>query len=1186
MPRRRLANVSPLFLSGFFLLISLPAIAQSRPLIVTPIDNAVRVKIPQSHLLLSGAVDLGALNENRTLDRMILVLSMAPEQQHNVATLLDSQQTKGSPNYHRWLTPEQYGQQFGPAREDISQITAWLQQQGFTTGKVAKSGMWIEFSGTVGLVNHVFQTQMRSYQDGGETHVANATDISVPLAIAPLVRGVPLHDFFGKPALVRARSPGRPAITNSSGAHAITPGDFATIYDLVPLYKANLNGSGQTIAIVGRSDVNLGDVAAFQKIFGLPSNAPNVIDNGVPPGVVPDGDGAEASLDVEWSGAVAPGAKVSLVASVDTTTTDGVTLSATYIVDQNLGQIVNASFSNCEQNLGTAVNALWNDLWQQAAAQGMSVFVASGDSGAAGCAPTGFVSSGGDYSLAVNGLAATPFNTAVGGTEFDETGDGGIESTYWNATNGTNLSSAIGYIPEMVWNDDVSTGYDQVLGGGGGISTVYSTPPWQTLNVTGLQVLSTYSLPGQTGVSPRGVPDVSLSASPVNDPYLFCFTDPFYPTELDCQLDNGTFSPTTFQNAGGGTSFSSPTFAGLMAIINQKVQSDNTSGSVNPVADGRQGLANYVLYPQAASETFSSCNSSDRTNPSVAAPVGCVFNDITVGNNSVPDVTGYSATAGYDLTSGLGSVDANNLVTNWNSAAASFHGSETTLATNPGSSGITISHGQSVTFDVTVQKLTGDTAAQAPTGAISLIAQGGSLANSVGVAGAPLSGSASPATTGNFSANILPGGSYNLMASFPGDGFFAGSFSNSIPVTVSPENSTTSLYGYSQESYGQQNEFTAAVTGASGVGYPSGQVTLADGGTVFAQLKLSNLGVGSINNCPPPGAIVTPAASPLPCFTVGTHMITATYSGDGSFNPSPNPPVASQLLTYVVTKGDPFVAASSNPSGSGYATQVVTLSAYLALVSPAAIQPTGTVQFFDGTTALGQAPVVAGGIIPQASLPNVTLTQGTHTINVAYSGDSLYTSGDPQPTQVYIGVPIGWAGTPTSVTINPGQTATYNLTVTAIPGFTGNVPITCISGTDSLIPVQTPVGVQCSVSPTSVNLTSTTTSVPVVATITTTTQSRLLRPFPFGTLPFALAGVLAVGLRKRRPKGALLLLVVAGLAVSGITSCGGGSNSTPPSTPTGPPAVKVTYTVWGAFPTSDPNETGYNGIYITANINQ
>jgi large repetitive protein len=1171
MPRRSLVRL--LTLSCF--LISLTALSQSRPLITAPINNGIRAKVPKSHPLLSGAADLGALNAAEPLDRMMLVLGMAPEQQHQVAMLLDSQQTKGSPNYHHWLTPEQYGRQYGPEPEDVEQISNWLRQQGFTVGKVAKSGMWIEFSGTVGLANQAFHTQMHRYQVRGESHIANATDISIPSALTALVKGVPLHDFFSKPALVR--TPVRPDITSSTGAHALTPGDVATIYDLAPLYKSNLNGTGQTIAIVGRSDVSLSDVAAFQKIFGLPNNVPTIIENGADTGVVPSGDGAEASIDVEWASAMAPGAKIELVSSANTGTTDGVALSATYIVDENLAQVVNASFSECETNLGTAGNAFWNNLWQQAAAQGMSVFVAGGDEGDTACydLTTG-------YTQAVNGLSSTPFNTSVGGTEFDETGNDGTPATFWNSKNGSNLASAIGYIPEIVWND--GTNFGTPLATGGGISSIYPTPTWQTLDVTGLQVLGTFTLPGQPGMSPRGIPDVSLSASPFNDPYLFCFTDPFDLDTPDCQYDNGTFGPTTFQNAAGGTSFSSPIFAGMMAIINQEVQSQDPSPSPDPTGNGRQGVANYVLYPLAVSENFGNCDSSSRTNPTVAATAACVFNDVTAGNNTVFGVTGFSATTGYDLASGLGSVDASNLVTNWTSVAANFHGSETTLATKPAAGSVSISHGQSITFDVSVQKLTGDTTAQAPAGAVSFIAQGGTLGGSVGVASAVLSGSTSPSTTGNIKSNMLPGGSYNLIAKFPGDGFFAGSLSNTIPVTVTPENSTTSLYGFAQEPYGKQNEFNAIVTGITGVGYPTGQVTLADNSTVFAQLTLSNQGVASMNNCPPPGAIVTPIASPLPCFTVGTHVITAIYSGDGSFNSSPTPPAASQTITYIVTKGDPFISASAAITATGSSSLTTTLIADLGGVSPAAVQPTGTVQFFDGTTPLGQASVVLVKNFPQASLPPMVFSQGIHTVNVTYSGDSLYTSGEPQPFQLSVGVPFGWAANPATLAISPGQDATYNLTVTAVPGFTGTVPITCISGM-GLIPIAVPPGVQCEVSPTSVTFTSTTTSAQVVATINTTGQSRLLGPFPFGILPFAFGAVFAMGLRKKRPMGMLVLFGVLVLAASGTTSCGSGGSNTPPP-PTGPPAVSVTYTVWGAYPTSDPNTTGYNGIYLNTNIKQ
>src|SRR5215471_14991602 len=325
------------------------ASAQRRPLISGPIDSNFRVQLSGSQRRLGHALDLGSVDETARLERMVLVLGVPSDQQHELKTLLDSQHTKGATNYHRWLTPQEFRQQFGPDPDDVAKITAWLGQQGFSVNRVARGGMWIEFSGAAGQVNTAFRTQMRRYQVGGEKHVANAGPISIPSAMASLVKGVPLHDFFTKPALIRVPVP---AVTAGNGAHALSPGDFAAIYDLNPLYRANLNGQGQTIAIVAKSDVNLDDVAAFQNIFGLPPNVPNVIDDGAPPGVTPVGGfGAEAALDVEWASAVAPGATIDVVAAWDTTTTDGAALSAMYIVDNNLAQIMSASFNGCEQDL-------------------------------------------------------------------------------------------------------------------------------------------------------------------------------------------------------------------------------------------------------------------------------------------------------------------------------------------------------------------------------------------------------------------------------------------------------------------------------------------------------------------------------------------------------------------------------------------------------------------------------------------------------------------------------------------------------------------------------------------------------------------------------------------------------------------------------------------------------------------
>lgn len=382
--------------------------------ITAPVEDSSRIALPQSHLwLLSRATDTGPLNVDQPLDRMVLLLNRSPQQQQALTALLDSQQTGGSSSYHAWLTPEEFGSRFGPAPSDLAKVTEWLRQQGFHIDGVAKSGMWIEFSGAVGQVNTAFQTEMHSYRIGSKTHIANVADISIPAALAPVLAGVPLHDFFSKPSLVRPKAKQEqtePQITAPwNGAHAVIPGDFAAIYDLNPLYKAGLNGSGQTIAIIGESDIDLSDNATFQKVFGLPSNPPNVIDVGADPGVdTTQGYGLEAAIDTEWSSAVAPGAAIDLVVSAPSETTDGVALSALYIVDQNLAQIVSVSYGECEQDLGTAGNAMWNSLWQQAAAQGMSVFVASGDSGSVACDASGVYYADEQFGpMAVNGVAST-----------------------------------------------------------------------------------------------------------------------------------------------------------------------------------------------------------------------------------------------------------------------------------------------------------------------------------------------------------------------------------------------------------------------------------------------------------------------------------------------------------------------------------------------------------------------------------------------------------------------------------------------------------------------------------------------------------------------------------------------------------------------------------------------------------
>ncbi len=1191
------------------LLLTPVARSQSPARITEPIDDSSRIAIPQSHLAwLSRASDLGPLDESQSLDHMILLLKRSPAQQQALDALLTRQQTKGSPDYHAWLTPQQFGSRFGPAPEDLAQVTSWLQQQGFRVDSVAGSGMWIEFSGAVGQVNAAFGARMHRYVVDGESHIANSADLSIPAALSSVVRGVPLHDFFSKPMLAHLQTSTGPLATAPwNGAHGVVPGDFAAIYDLNPLYKAGLNGAGQTIAIADESDIALSDIATFQSIFGLPSNPPTVIEVGVDPGEdTSQGYGLEASIDTEWASAIAPGAAIDLVVSAPGQTTDGVALSALYIVDQNLAQIVSVSFGECEQDLGTAGNAMWNSLWEIAAAQGISVFVASGDQGSVSCNASGLDITTGFGPMSVNGLASTPFDTAVGGSEFEETVNGGIASTFWNSTNASNLTSVTGYIPEMVWNESCDDGYDvyindghcpttlpSLAAGGGGVSTVYPTPSWQTLNVTGLNALAAYSLPGQPGVAPRGVPDVALDAAGYHDGYLLCFTT--NPSTPDCQLSNGALVQTTFQNEDGGTSFSTPEFAGIMAIVNQAENNANTSPSPNPIADGRQGLANFTLYALATAETFSSCNSSNRTNPAQPAPAACVFNDITVGNNGPPQtytydpsVTGLAATTGYDLASGLGSVGARNLVAAWTSAAAIFHGSQSTLTSSLGTNPISIQHGQPVSFDVTVQELSGDSTTATPSGNISLVARGSSLQGGAIVAATLTPGAGGSATTGSFSVGDLPGGSFDIAANFPGDGTFAASTSNTIPVTVTPENSVTTLNVYQYPNgYGSPVEFIVQAAGASGHGFPTGTVTLADGSAIFATLPLSSNGEASLTTCLPSQGFFPPPST-LPCFGAGPHQFSATYSGDASFSPSPTPPPASQVADVTIAKGSleyfdgEDLGISSGLNGVPINAPVAVAATFLA--NPLG-PPTGTVQFSLNSAASGQpmalTQLLAGDPYFQASLTGVTVPQGNFTLAANYSGDSNYNPLSISATGAW-GVPLGWTASSTSATIDPGQTANFNLTLSN-GGFIGQSAIVCTSGTWSQ-PATPPTGVFCSVSPDTVNLTSASQTIPVTVTVTTTTQSRLERA-PFHTLPLTLPPVLALVLwrvRRKRWPSALGCIVVV-LAVAAMSSCGGSGGPSPPPPPS---ATTAQFTVWATMnATGVPTPNGNNAVTVTVKIN-
>ena len=546
--------------------------------------------------------DLGGATAQTRLDRMVLLLRPSAWQQAALDALVEAQQDPKSAEFHRWLTAEEYGARFGVSAGDLGKVTGWLRGHGFTVEEIAASQRLVVFSGTAGQVEETFHTAMDRYQVGGTVHLANSEDPQIPEALAGVVGGVvSLHDFRRTSMLRSRRALGgslpeaRPE-WNMGGAHYLYPADYAAIYDLNPLYAGGSSGAGASIAIVGRSNINVGDVRAFRAASGLKAQDPAVVLDGADPGLV-EGDQDEATLDVEWSGAVGEGAAVKLVAAASTGTTDGVDLAAAYIVNHRLAQVVSESFASCEQEMGATELEFYSSLWEQAASQGMSAFVASGDSGAAACdlgsATRGTVA-------AVNGLCSSPYSTCVGGTEFNE---GSNSSQYWAASSGANRGSALGYIPEKVWNESAADSGGELWATGGGTSEIYPQPAWQQ---------------GVNGASAAGgmraVPDVSLTAAS-HDGYMI--------------YENGSYWIVS------GTSPASPAFAALMALVVQK-QSGAGQGNANP-----------TLYRLLNGEA----------NPFHATPAG---------DNSVPGVQGFQAGgADYNLATGLGSVDASLLVNGW-----------------------------------------------------------------------------------------------------------------------------------------------------------------------------------------------------------------------------------------------------------------------------------------------------------------------------------------------------------------------------------------------------------------------------------------------------------------------------------------------------------------------------------------
>ncbi|HKV77972.1 MAG TPA: protease pro-enzyme activation domain-containing protein [Candidatus Sulfotelmatobacter sp.] len=936
-------------------------VATPRPLITEALDGSrLTVLKGNTHPLARREFDLGTAPASLPMERMLLVLKRSNEQETALRKLLDDQQDKNSPYYHKWMTPEQFGAQFGPTDADMQMITSWLQSHGFQVGST-KGRTVLEFSGSASQVQEAFHTSIHKYVVNGEQHWANASDPSIPAALVPAVKGVlTLHNFIKKPALhfsgepvgaklVQVPGKVRPQVTfppqsGQPAINALAPQDYAVIYNIKPLYNVDNVGNGSSIAVIGRSNLFNGgqDVFNFYSNIGTGNgfNTPGftIVVNGADPGDLGGGEEAEATLDSTWSGALAPGANVSLVVSATTDTTDGVDLSEAYIVENNLAGIMTESFSACELFATDTQLAGASALAEQAAAQGITYFVSSGDDGAEACDDPNVPPA--THPIAVNYLASTAFNVAVGGTTFNENGN---PSKYWLSTPPIS-ETAISYIPENAWNESSATNGLWATSGGASAGNVQSgfgstpgvpKPYWQS------------GVAGIPNDNVRDLPDVSLTAAG-HDPYLLCF-------EGSCQPDAQN---NLFVYFISGTSASAPSFAGIMALIDQG-------------AGSRQGLANYLLYRLAATQSAypAQCNGSNTAAP----PSGsCIFNDVTIGNNVVPGEVGtnYQTGAGYDQATGLGSVNVANLQAAW--GTVTFNPTTTTLTLNGGSA-VNITHGASVPLAVTVSPSSGT--GSAPTGQVVLLTGDGIVPSTMDLFNL---------SAGNVinSTSRLPGSgssSYNVWAHYGGDITYAPSDSTPVSVTVTPEPSATTVSAATFDQNGFEIPFTsgpfgsfvylrADVSGQSGFGFPTGTVTFADtwgaipGGSTFA--------LNSKGNTANPNGIFT--------FDSGTHTISASYNGDPSFSPSST----SQSQTFTITPG--FFAEIS----SAQSTVVISTPGGLGSTSVSVLNSTG----FSGTINLACSglPLESKCIFsPPSVAANGTATTTTVSITVNTTAPTL-----------------------------------------------------------------------------------------------------------------------------------------------------------------------------------------------------
>lgn len=1015
-------HIKPRFARAFPMILALACASQIAHTASAQSGRHARVRVTQNideakFVTLKGNVrpeaiavnDRGAVPEDFAMEHMLLQLQRPPELEKELQQFIDDLHNPQSPDFHNWLTAQQFGERFGVAQQDVDSVTRWLESFGFKVNYVYPSFTLIDFSGNASQVRAAFHTEIHYLDVEGARHVANMSEPRIPDALAPAVVGiVSLHDFkpHGAHKMRQASAaftfPGRSGGTE----YGMVPGDLATIYNLNPLFNSGVSGQGQTIALIEDTDLySTSDWNTFRSTFGLSSFSSASLKTVHPgscaaPGLVGPNEG-EAILDAEWASAAAPSAAIVMATCADTATTFGGLIAMQNLINSSSQPaIMSVSYSACEVANGSASNAAFNSTYQQAVSEGVSVFVAAGDSGGSTCDNN---VSAATHGISVNALASSPYDVAVGGTDFGDTFSK-TNSTYWNSTNSSTFASARSYIPEIPWNDSCASsliakyeGYSTTYGSGGFCSSPLGQQSFQSTvaggggpsgcatgspsisNVVsgsckGWAKPSWQSAFGNPNDGVRDLPDVSLFAANGvwSHYYVLCFSD----------LGNGgsicSGSPSGWSGAGG-TSFAAPILAGIQALVNQST-------------GARQGNPNPVYYKLAASEYGSSGNSSCNSSSGNTVGSSCIFYDVTqgdmdvncTGSNNCYTASGFTGVlstsnssfqpafgtqVGWDFATGIGTINAANLVKNWSGSAPPPSQPDFSLSASPSS--LTVAQGAS----------------------------------------------------GSSTIAITPGNGFNSSVNMSASGLPSG-----VTASFSPNPATgSSTLTLAASSTAASGTATITVTGTSGSLTHTTSINLTVNGTA-----------------PPPQPSFTLSASPSSLTVTqgssGRSTITITptngFSGSVSLSASglpsgvtasfsPNPATSSSTLTLAASSGASVGTGNVTITGtSGSLTRTATITLTVNAPAPPPSQPDFLLSAFPTSLTVAQ-----GGT-------------ATTTIKITPEGgfnSSVYLFALNPPPGVFAMFspnPVTGTSTLTFMTFSITPTGTYPVTILGFGGST------------------------------------------------------------------------------------------------------------------------------------------------------